>query len=31
MKIAFRTLSEQADDHALVDSGATKNFIDYKT
>ena len=31
MKIAFRTLSEQADDRALVDSGATENFIDYET
>ena len=30
-KIAFCTLSEQADDRALVDSGATENFIDYET
>ena len=30
-KIVFRTISEQADDIALVNSGATKNFIDYKT
>ena len=30
-KIVFWTLSEQADDRALVDSGATENFIDYET
>ena len=30
-KIAFQTLSEQADNRALVDSGATENFINFKT
>jgi hypothetical protein len=30
-KVAFKTLSEQADQEALIDSGATENFINYDT
>ena len=29
-KIAFRSLSEQAEETALIDSGATENFINHK-
>jgi hypothetical protein len=28
---AFKTYMAQAEEKALVDSGATENFIDYKT
>jgi hypothetical protein len=29
--VSFRTLSEQAEERALIDSGATENFIDQDT
>ena len=31
MKISFRSLSEQAKETVLIDSGATENFLDKAT
>ena len=31
MKIPFRSLSEQAEETVLIDSGATENFLDKET
>ena len=31
MKIPFRSLSEQAEETVLIDSGATENFLDKTT